>query len=127
LPPLTNDQENRMKNEATMKFALVLRWSIAGIMFMLISLPAIFGLVPPNSWYGFRVAKTFSDERIWYAANRVSGMSLLIAGLTIVAGTFITARLVRWDSRRANRICFLIFLLSLLAALAYSFWALDRM
>lgn len=116
-----------MKSEAAMKSAQILRWSLAGMVFILISLPTIFGLVPPNRWFGLRVSKTLSDEGIWYAANRVSGISLLIAGLAIVAGAFITARLIRWDSRRANRVCFLIFLLSLLAALAYSFWALDRM
>ncbi|HMX29466.1 MAG TPA: SdpI family protein, partial [Blastocatellia bacterium] len=66
-----------MKNTVTMKSALVLKWSIAGAVFILFSLPTIFGLIPPNGHYGFRVAKTFSDERIWYAANRVSGISLL--------------------------------------------------
>lgn len=116
-----------MKHTTTMKSALVLKWSIAGATFILAGLPTIFGLIPPNGHYGFRTAKTFSDERIWYAANRASGISLLLAGVAIVAGALITTRMLRWDSRRTNRICFLIFLCSLLMALAYSFWALTRM
>ncbi|MDX2041064.1 MAG: SdpI family protein [Acidobacteriota bacterium] len=105
----------------------VWRWLIAGIVFMLISIPTIFQWVPPNSHWGFRTAKTFSNEQIWYAANRASGIGLLLAGLAIVIGTIVTARLVRWNPRQANRICFAIFLVSSLAALAHGFWALSRM
>lgn len=110
-----------------MKPSQVLKYVIAGIVFILISIPTILEKVPPNAWYGFRVAKTHSDERIWYAANRVMGIDLLLAGLAIVIGTLLTAKLVRWNRRQANRICFSIFLLSLLAALAHGFWALSRM
>lgn len=110
-----------------MKSTHVPRWSIAGMVFILIAIPAILEKIPPNRWYGFRVTRTLSDERIWYAANRVMGIDLLIAGLIIVTGAFITARLIRWNPRRASRICFLIFLLSLSAALAHGYWALGRM
>lgn len=109
------------------KSVKVWRWLIAGIVFMLVSIPTIFQLVPPNGHWGFRTAKTFSDERIWYAANRASGIGLFLAGLVIVIGTIITAKLVRWNPRQANRICFAIFLASSLAALAHGFWALSRM
>jgi uncharacterized membrane protein YfcA len=84
-------------------------------------------MVPPNRWYGFRVAKTFSDERIWYAANRVMGYDLLIAGLAMVVGALLTAKLARGNPRQANRVCFLIFLAVLSGVVAHSFWALDRM
>lgn len=109
------------------KSVKIWRWLIAGVFFMLISIPTIFQLVPPNSHWGFRTAKTFSDDRIWYAANRASGIGLFLAGLFIVIGTIVTARLVRWNPRLANRICFSIFLVSSLAALAHGFWALSRM
>ncbi|MEP7336609.1 MAG: hypothetical protein ABI977_02500 [Acidobacteriota bacterium] len=55
------------------------------------------------------------------------GFDLLIAGLAIVIGALLTARLARGNPRQANRVCFLIFLLSSVAALAHGFWALDRM
>jgi formate hydrogenlyase subunit 3/multisubunit Na+/H+ antiporter MnhD subunit len=100
---------------------------MAGAIFILIGIPPILEKIPPNPWYGFRVAKTFSDERIWYAANRVMGYDMLIAGLVIAAGAIITTKRMRGNPRRANRICFLIFLVSLMAALAHGFWALNRM
>lgn len=110
-----------------MKSNQIWKYVVIGIVFIVISIPTIVGKVPPNNWYGFRVAKTLSDERIWYAANQVMGIDLLLAGLAIVIGALLTAKLVRWDRRRANRICFSIFLFCSLAALAHGFWALGRM
>ncbi|MFN0110385.1 MAG: SdpI family protein [Blastocatellia bacterium] len=110
-----------------MKPSQVWKYVFAGIFFILIGIPSILQWVPPNDYWGFRTAKTFSDERIWYAANRLSGIDMAIAGLAIVIGTLVTAKIVRWDRRRANRICFSIFLVCSLAALAHSFWALGRM
>ncbi len=110
-----------------MKPVQIWKYVITGIVFIVISIPTILEKVPPNNWYGFRIAKTLSDERIWYAANRVMGIDMLLAGLAIVMGTLLTAKLVRWDRRRANRICFSIFLVCSLAALAHGLWALGRM
>ncbi len=58
------------------------------IYFVLVSLllvglcvPIILRKVKPNSWYGFRVPKTLSDEKIWYEANAYSGRLMLVAGI----------------------------------------------
>jgi uncharacterized membrane protein len=110
-----------------MKSVQAFKWALAGIVFIITGIHPILEKVPPNRWYGFRVAKTFSDERIWYAANRVMGYDLLIAGLVIVIGAIITTKLIRGNPQLANRICFLIFLLSSVTALAHGFWALNRM
>lgn len=110
-----------------MKQCRARKWAIAGIVFMLVSIPTILQLIPPNGHWGFRVAKTFSDERIWYAANRIAGIDLFIAGLVIVIGVTVAARRLRYNPRQANRVGFSIFLLCSLAALAHSFWALSRM
>ncbi|MBL8187635.1 MAG: SdpI family protein [Acidobacteria bacterium] len=110
-----------------MKRIQLWRWLTVSIVFIVISIPPILEKVPPNHWYGFRVAKTFSDERIWYAANRVMGIDLLLAGGAILIGALVTSKLARWNPRQANRICFSIFLVSSLAALAHGFWALSRM
>jgi uncharacterized membrane protein len=42
--------------------------------------------VQPNHWYGFRTAKTFLNQTIWYAANRVAGIDLMIAGVVVALG-----------------------------------------
>lgn len=103
------------------------RWAVVGIVFIIISIPTILEMVPPNQWYGFRVSRTLSDERIWYAANRVMGIDLLLAGVAIMISAIVTGKILQHNPRRASRICFLIFLLSLLAALAHGYWALDQM
>ncbi|MBS1790178.1 MAG: SdpI family protein [Acidobacteria bacterium] len=110
-----------------MKRAQFWRWLAVGIVFIVISIPGIFEKVPPNRWYGFRVAKTLSDERIWYAANRVMGIDLLLAGLAIMLGAFVVTQFVQFNPRQANRICFSIFLACTLAALVHGYWALSRM
>lgn len=110
-----------------MKSAQTLKWWLAGIVFIVIGIPPIFEKIPPNPWYGFRVAKTFSDERIWYAANRVMGYDMLIAGLVILIGAIVVAKFIRGNPRLANQICFSVFLFSLVTALAHGFWALSRM
>lgn len=110
-----------------MKSLRIWRWLIVGITFIVIAIPGILGQVPPNRWYGFRVSKTLSDERIWYAANRVMGIDMLLAGLAIVITSVVAAKLFRDNPRRANRICFSVFLFSSLAALAHGYWALGRM
>jgi SdpI/YfhL protein family len=104
-----------------------LLWSIIGAMFIVISIPFILELVPPNSISGFRVAKTFSDESIWYAANRVMGYDLLIAGVVICVAGIVTSKIYRTDLTKSNRLNRLVFVASLLIALAHSFWALARL
>ena|SRR5215510_1428949 len=104
-----------------------LLWSIKGIIFVVISIPFILGIVPPNSLSGFRVAKTISDEMIWYAANRIMGYDLLVAGVIIIVTGIVTSKIYRGDPTKGNRINRLVFIASLLIALAHSFWALDRL
>ena len=58
-----------------------------GVLFIVLSVPLIQGRVPPNSFYGFRTAKSLSDPKIWYAINRISGIDLLIAGTIISLGS----------------------------------------
>ena len=58
-----------------------------GLLFIALSLPLIQERVPPNSFYGFRTAKSLSNSKIWYAINRISGIDLLIAGALISLGS----------------------------------------
>ena len=58
-----------------------------GLLFIALSIPLIQERVPPNSFYGFRTAKSFSDSKIWYEINRLSGIDLLIAGALISLGS----------------------------------------
>jgi uncharacterized membrane protein len=52
---------------------------IPAILFMVLALPLILGLVPPNRGYGIRTPKTVSTKECWYRANRFGGWVLLLA------------------------------------------------
>ncbi|MEO7804445.1 MAG: SdpI family protein [Actinomycetota bacterium] len=46
-----------------------------------VSIPLIFRWIGPNSWYGFRTARTLADRETWFAVNAFCGWALLIASL----------------------------------------------
>jgi uncharacterized membrane protein len=102
-------------------------WPLAGLVFVVISIPFILEIVPPNQMSGSRADKTLSDERIWYAATRVMGIDLLIAGAMIEGTTMVTRVYLRDKKRLANRIHLAGFILSLGGAAVHSFWALSRL
>lgn len=111
-----------------MKNTTNLLWILAGMAFIAISIPLILEKVPPNRWYGFRVKKTLSDEKIWYVANRIAGYDLLIAGVVVLTTAIITALLVQYCPGLAvESINFGVFWLSLSIAVGHSFWALSRL
>ncbi|HEX8162964.1 MAG TPA: SdpI family protein [Pyrinomonadaceae bacterium] len=56
-----------------------------GIVFAALGVPLARGRVRPNFWYGCRTHKTLSDEKIWYAVNRVTGRDLIAGGACISA------------------------------------------
>jgi hypothetical protein len=62
-------------------------FALVGLLFVGISIPLIMGRVPLNSFYGCRTAKTLSNPKIWYEANRISGKDLLIAGVLTFASS----------------------------------------
>jgi uncharacterized membrane protein len=49
------------------------------ILATLYCLPLIFGWICPNSIYGFRNARSRRDRETWYRANRIAGISILLA------------------------------------------------
>ncbi|MDJ0595519.1 MAG: SdpI family protein [Pleurocapsa sp. MO_226.B13] len=90
--------------------------------------PLILEKVPPNNWYGFRVAKTFSSESIWYAANRAAGYNLLWSGVAIAVTAAIVGLLFdRLGSTIAQTINLAVFIGALLVAVVRSFLYLNRL
>lgn len=47
----------------------------------LIIIGLISPFIPPNSYIGIRISKTFSDPAIWKKVNTISGIGLIIIGL----------------------------------------------
>src|SRR5688572_14194465 len=62
-----------------------LLFTAVGLLFVGLGVPLLCGRVRPNSWYGCRTEKTLSDEKVWYAVNRVTGRDLIAAGIAVVA------------------------------------------
>jgi uncharacterized membrane protein len=51
------------------------------LVLIVVSIPLVMGVVPPNWIYGLRTAKTMSNPQIWYEANRHAGANLIVAGV----------------------------------------------
>ncbi|MEP6765956.1 MAG: SdpI family protein [Gemmatimonadaceae bacterium] len=77
----------------------------AALLFAAVSVPLIRERVKPNNWYGFRTAKTLSDERIWYAANVYSGRLLCALG-TLLAVAVVSLRQVPGVAASLATYCF---------------------
>ena len=62
-------------------------FTAAGIVFIALGIHLLRGRVRPNFWYGCRTEKTLSDEKVWYAVNRVTGRDLAAGGIALIAGS----------------------------------------
>lgn len=58
-----------------------------GLLFVLLAIPLIAGIVPPNGVYGVRSAATLSSPENWYQANRFGGECLALAGVALTLGS----------------------------------------
>lgn len=58
---------------------------IPSCIFLVLSIPLVLGLVPKNRYYGIRTRKTFSDERVWKAVNRLGGWLIIVSSLIYLA------------------------------------------
>ena len=56
---------------------------ILGLNFIILSLPLVLKIVPPNSFLGVRTPKTFNSIETWYTVNFYAGIAFLILGLSI--------------------------------------------
>ena len=64
-------------------------FSGVGVVFIGLGIPLFQKRVPPNSWYGCRTTKSLSDERIWYAVNRITGQDMILTGILIIMSSVI--------------------------------------
>lgn len=51
------------------------------ILVILVSVPLIFQLIPRNRLYGFRIPRTLESDAVWYPANKMAGILLVVAGV----------------------------------------------
>jgi hypothetical protein len=80
---------SRRRQERTDTQQVRARLIAACVMWVLISIPLILKLVPPNGLYGFRIPATQASRAVWYPANAFMGWALSAAA--VVGGTFLLA------------------------------------
>ena len=108
-------------NSASISFFIV------GLMFIGLGVPLVQRRIPRNRWYGFRVAKTYASERVWYAANAVAGRDLIVAGAVVALTAVGTAALAPYlGDDLVQAITFVVFVGSMLAATVHSFATLRH-
>ena len=58
---------------------------LAPVVTILTAVPLVVGWVPRNGWYGFRTARTLASDAVWYRANRIGGIVVIVAGAAWLA------------------------------------------
>jgi hypothetical protein len=61
---------------------------------ILISIPLVLRIVPPNLFYGFRTRKTLSNTELWYEANYRGGVNLIIASVIALIARFVIMQML---------------------------------
>ena len=61
-----------------------LLFAAVGLLYITLGIPLLRGQVKPNNWSGCRTTKTLSNEKIWYAVNRVTGRDMIAAGIAVL-------------------------------------------
>ena len=95
---------------------------IGDLVILLICVPMILQLVPPNSFYGFHTPRTMADPAIWYRANLFAGWALAIAAAVGAASLWLAPVEFAFGPYGVA-----LFIGPLLIALVASFVALGRM
>ena len=76
-----------------MHWHLVIYFALFGLLVAGIAIPMILRKVPPNPWYGFRLAKTRRNPDIWYTANEYAGKLMVVAGAVITLASVVLGML----------------------------------
>ena len=98
-----------------------------GFLIILLCVPMILEMVPPNNWYGFRTRRTLSDPNVWYPANRIAGQYFAVAGVLIVITTLLVFLFHKnLPPKTSSLILLSVSLISILGATVLSLIALRR-
>jgi uncharacterized membrane protein len=86
-----------------------------------LAIPMILQKIPRNGLYGFRTAYTLSSDEVWYRANRISGIALLVAGVVwLILGLVLPQ--VLSSEQRPYRLVLWLGTAAMAIAVAVSFW-----
>ena len=60
-----------------------------GPVLLVLSVPLLFGWIPPNRHFGFRIPATLGSDAMWYAVNALFGRHMFVLGLGMVLLEFV--------------------------------------
>ena len=90
-----------------------------------LAVPLILEKVPRNAFYGFRTPFTMSSDEIWYYANKISGIALLLGGIFwLLVGRILLAEML--DERSAIRLTNFLGAAALIAGCVVSYLLTRR-
>ncbi len=82
---------------------------IPAVLIGLMSIPLILALVPRNRFFGIRTARTLSDEKVWYSANRYGGWLFIVSSVVYLVFAAMYPMTGRHDSRFSLWLAHLLF------------------
>jgi hypothetical protein len=71
-----------------------------GPLLILVSVPLMFGWIPPNRFFGLRIPSTLRNRSLWYDANALNARHLFVLGLFHVFLEFVLPLSIRNESLR---------------------------
>ena len=60
---------------------------------VVVAIPLVLRMVPPNVIYGYRTRATLSDQALWFEANAHFGRRLIVASLSGTLAAYVIYRL----------------------------------
>lgn len=97
---------------------------VVPLVVLALAIPMILQKVSRNYFYGFRTPRTLSSDRVWYRANRASGIAMACASIVWLIAALIVPLTV--EPEVAHHRVLAIGLTALGVALAASFITLGR-
>jgi uncharacterized membrane protein len=95
------------------------------IVLIVLAVPLILEKIPRNGFYGFRTPYTFSSDDVWYRANKIAGISLLVAGVFWLS-LGVSLPQVMASQQEAMKLARNYGLAGLALSVAVSFWLVYR-
>lgn len=92
-----------------------------------LSIPLILRMVPRNHFYGFRTAKTLSDDGIWYELNQGSGWDMVFAAAAQLVLVLLKPSIEALSEMPPGPFIMATQMPLLGLAVAHSFWRLRKL
>jgi hypothetical protein len=93
----------------------------SGLLLILISLPLLWGRIPPNPVYGFRVRATLENPAIWYPANKFAAKRLIWTGIVVAGAALVLYAIPELSINGYALGCLAVLMIALTFTLVQSF------